>query len=355
MTTALAAIFVLGVLVFVHELGHFLVAKWAGIKVERFSLGFPPKMVGITIGETEYCISWLPLGGYVKMAGENPEDGESTGDPREFMSKSIGARAAVIVAGPLMNFIAAILAFSLVLMFWGRPTLDTEHVLIGPVLEGSPADSIGLRNGDVILAVDHETVATFEEMASRVQTRAGQSLELLWRRDGELYSAMITPKTDTLRDSAGADSVIVGRIGVGLGYTYEPVGVLASIVEGTKQSITVTATMFGFLGGLFSGDVSIKMVSGPVGIVRFAGTAAREGFDMLLNFMAILSVNLAILNVLPIPILDGGHLVFLAMEKLRGRPLTIRQRAIAQQVGFALLLLLIVTVTYHDILRLLTG
>jgi regulator of sigma E protease len=351
LTTALATLLVLGVLIFVHELGHFLVAKWAGIRVERFSLGFPPKMIGFTKGETEYCISWVPLGGYVKMAGENPEESEITGDPREFMSKSIGWRAAVILAGPMMNFITAILLFSLVFFFYGKPVADETRVIVGGVLEGSPAEKIGLQANDHIVSIDGQKVASFKEMADIVSIKLAQPVTVLWKRGDDVFSAPVVTKVDTLKDASGADS-LVGRIGIGMGYITEPLGPIASIGAGFNQTIDICGAMFKFLGGLVSGQLSIKMVSGPVGIAKMAGEVAREGFNMLMSFMAVLSVNLAILNVLPVPILDGGHLVFLLIEKLRGRPLSIKQRAIAQQVGMVLLLMLIVTVTYHDVLRL---
>ncbi len=355
MTTALSTIFVLGVLIFVHELGHFLVAKWAGIKVERFSLGFPPKMIGKTVGETEYCISWVPLGGYVKMAGENPDEEEVTGDPREFMSKTVGQRSLVILAGPFMNFVTAMVIFIAVLWLHGRDAVDPNHVVVGPILADSPADQVGLKRGDLIVAIDHEPVTTFEEMASIIHGRPGDTLEIAWHRGEDIYSAKLRTMIDTLPTEAGTDT-IVGMIGIGMGYTTESVGLGDAIVGGVKQTFGICGSMFQFLGRLITGQVSIKMVSGPVGIAQIAGQVAQEGWFVLLNFMAVLSLNLAILNILPIPILDGGHLVFLLAEKLRGgRPLSIRQRAIAQQVGLALLLLLIVTVTYNDIIRFIGG
>ncbi len=354
MTTALSTIFVLGVLIFVHELGHFVVAKWVGIRVERFSLGFPPKMIGKTVGETEYCISWVPLGGYVKMAGENPDEEEVTGDPREFMSKTVGQRSLVILAGPMMNFVSAMVIFIGVLWLHGNDVVDPNHVVVGPVVAGSPAEQIGLKRGDVIVAVDHEPVATFENMASIIHGLPGRTVEITWRRGTDAYSAETRTMIDTLPTEAGTDT-IVGMIGVGMGYITKPVGFGEAITDGVKQTFSLCGSMFQFLGRLITGKVSIKMVSGPVGIAQIAGQVAQEGWFVLLNFMAVLSLNLAILNILPIPILDGGHMVFLLAEKLRGRPLSIRQRAIAQQVGLALLLLLIVTVTYNDIIRFIGG
>ena len=350
MQTALATLLVLGVLIFVHELGHFLVAKWAGIRVERFSLGFPPKMIGFTRGETEYCISWIPLGGYVKMAGENPEESDITGDPREFMSKSIGARALVIIAGPLMNFIAAILLFALVFFFYGKP-LEETRVVVGASMAGTPAEKLGLQPGDVIVSIDGQKVSKFQEMAGTVSTKLGESVNVIWKRGDDVFSAPVVTKIDTLKNAAGSDS-LVGRIGIERGFDTEEMGPIAALGAGFKQTIDICGAMFELFGGLLSGQVPIKMISGPVGISKMAGEMARRGADMLMGFMAVLTVNLAILNVLPVPVLDGGHLLFLLIEKLKGRPLSIKQRAIAQQVGFVLLIMLIVTVTYHDVLRL---
>jgi regulator of sigma E protease len=349
-TTVLSTIFVLGVLIFVHELGHFLVAKWVGIRVERFSLGFPPKMVGFTRGDTEYCISWLPLGGYVKMAGENPDDEEIKGEPDEFMSKSVGTRSLVILAGPLMNFVTAMLILIGVLWLHGRDYIDPNRVVVGPVVADGPADGIGIRPGDVINAVDHEPVSSFDEMATKIHSRPGDSLEIVWAHEGDVYSAKLKTMIDTLKTQAGTDTV-VGMIGIGAGFSTERVGLGPAIVGGVEQTFNICGAIVKFLVDLVTLKISIKMVSGPVGIARIAGQVAQEGWSALLNFMALLSLNLAILNILPIPVLDGGHMVFLGAEKLRGRPLSIRARAIAQQIGLILLLLLIVTVTYNDILR----
>jgi regulator of sigma E protease len=340
-------------LIFIHELGHFIVAKWAGIKVERFSLGFPPKMVGKTIGETDYCISWLPLGGYVKMAGENPDE-PSTGDPREFMSKPVGVRSLVILAGPAMNFFAAVLIFIGVLWLHGRDMADPTQVIVGPVVAGGPADRIGIKTGDIIQAVDHQRVSDFDAMARLIHARPGDTVEVLWKHEGDLYSARFRTRVDTAKTTEGRDT-IVGVIGIGMGYITQRVGFADAVSGGVRQTFDFCGEMVTFLGGLVSGSISIKNVSGPVGIAQIAGRVAREGWAVLLNFMAILSLNLALLNVLPVPILDGGHLVFLLLEKVRGKPLSMRQRAIAQQVGLMLLLLLIVTVTYHDIVRFIAG
>ena len=344
----------LGVLIFVHELGHFLVAKWAGIKVERFSLGFPPKMIGKTVGETEYCISWIPLGGYVKMAGENPDESEITGDPREFMSKSVGARFLVIIAGPMMNFVAAVLIFIGVLWLHGRDVQDPNHVIIGPVIEDGPADQIGIKSGDEILTIEGEKVKDFTQMASMIHQRPGDSIEVRWMHKGDLYAASVRTRVDTVKTMAGADSVI-GLIGVGQGFRTESVGLGSAIVGGVGQTFSLIKQTYQFLWQYFTLQIGGDAVSGPVGIATIAGRAAREGFDVLMGFMAILSVNLAVLNLLPIPVLDGGHVVFLLIEKVRGRALSIRQRAIAQQAGLVILLVWILRVTYNDIMRFIGG
>ncbi|MBD3299499.1 MAG: RIP metalloprotease RseP [candidate division Zixibacteria bacterium] len=347
-TTLLSTVFVLGVLIFVHELGHFLVAKWAGIKVERFSLGFPPKMIGKTVGETEYCLSWVPLGGYVKMAGENPEESEITGDPREFMSKSVGTRFWVIAAGPLMNFVAAVLIFIGVLWLHGRDVPDPNSVIVGPVIEDGPADQVGIQSGDAILAVDHVPVDSFPQMASLIHARPGDSIWVAWERGEDLYSAKLQTMTDTVTTESGADSVI-GLIGVGMGFRTEKVGLGEAIVGGVGQTFAICGEMIKFLGRLASGGVSIKMVSGPVGIARIAGQVAQEGWYVLLNFMAVLSLNLAILNILPVPVLDGGHLLFHAYEAVTGRPPSDRALQVLMAGGLAAIITLMLFAITNDI------
>jgi len=350
MTTIAATIFVLGVLIFVHELGHFLVAKWVGIRVERFSLGFPPKMIGKKIGDTEYCISWIPLGGYVKMAGEIPDEEHVTGAPDEFMSKTIGQRLAVIIAGPLANVLTAIVLCWGMIYIQGKPVVDPEHVIVGGVLENGPADQAGIRPGDMILEVEGVTVRQFSDMTAIIHNRPGDSLFVVWSRENEDFSSWVVA-LDTMVLNEVGEKVRRGLIGIGEGYKIVPAGFFEAAYLGAERTWLFAAGIFRFLAGLVTGSVSAKMIGGPVFIAKVAGEAARQGFGNLLWLVAFLSINLAIVNILPIPVLDGGHLVFLSVEKLRGRPLTLKQRAVAQQIGLFLILVFISYVTFNDFLR----
>jgi regulator of sigma E protease len=351
MTTLLATLFVLGILVFFHELGHFLVAKKSGIKVERFSLGFPPKLIGKKIGDTEYCISWIPLGGYVKMAGEDPDEKELKGEPWEFMSKPIHTRALVIFAGPAMNFILAILIFWGIIFFAGKQEVHEDTNQISLVEPGGPADKAGIKPGDRIISINGIEVSTFGEMRQIIQEQVEKPIEVKWKRDGDEYTATLTTFKDRVLDEKG-ETKYVGKIGIGPSYTIIKVGFFRSFLEGIGFAIFILVESIKFIIGLITGTASIKLLGGPVLIAQVAGETAKTGIANLLSFMALLSVNLSFINVLPIPMLDGGHLLFLGIEKIRGRPLTIKQRAAMQQVGLAFLILLIIFVTYNDFLRL---
>jgi len=351
MTTLLATIFVLGILIFFHELGHFLVAKRSGIRVERFSLGFPPKLIGKKIGDTEYCISWIPLGGYVKMAGEDPDEKQIKGEPWEFMSKPVHTRALVVFAGPAMNFILAILIFWGIIFFAGKHEIHEDTNQIGLVAPGGPADKAGIKPGDRIISINGIEVSTFKEMADIIHKQVEKPVEVKWRRDGEEHFAMITTFKDRILDEEGEINYI-GKIGIGPTYTTVKVGFFQSLWEGIDTSIFILVETIKFIIGLITGTASIKLVGGPIFIAQVAGQTAKAGIASLLSFMALLSINLSLINVLPIPVLDGGHLMFLGIEKIKGRPLSLKQRAAMQQIGLAFLILLIIFVTYNDFLRL---
>jgi regulator of sigma E protease len=351
MTTLLATLFVLGVLIFFHELGHFLVAKKSGIRVERFSLGFPPKLIGKKIGDTEYCLSWIPLGGYVKMAGEDPDEKELKGEPWEFMSKPIHTRALVVFAGPAMNFILAILIFWGIAFFAGKQEVHENTNQIGLVAPGGPADKAGIKPGDRIISINGIEVSTFKEMAEIIYQQVEKPIEVKWRRDGEEHTATITTFKDKVLDERG-EFKYVGKIGIGPSYAIVKVGFFRSFLEGIGNSIFILVESIKFIIGLITGTASVKLLGGPVLIAQVAGETAKAGIVNLFSFMALLSVNLSFINVLPIPMLDGGHLLFLGIEKIKGSPLTIKQRAAMQQVGLAFLILLIIFVTYNDFLRL---
>ncbi len=345
----LSFIFVLGLLIFVHELGHFAVAKWCGIRVETFSLGFPPKMIGFRKGETEYCISWIPLGGYVKMAGEKPEEEDIQGRPYEFMSKPIWQRALVIFAGPAMNYVLTVVLLFAIYFFQGEPINDPS-AKIGLVVAGEPAAAAGLQPGDMIIGVDDSTVASFNDMYRLITNRPGEQVNLSWLRGNDTMSAFVTTRVDTAMDMQG-EVVQVGKIGVGKLVEYQPMGLGKAFVEGFLATNEYVAQIFKFLSDVITGSVSSKLIGGPIFIAQAAGEAAKQGFVSVLFLAAILSVNLCVVNLVPIPVLDGGQLLFLLIEKIKGSPVSMRGRAIAQQIGLVFLILLIIFVTKNDIWR----
>lgn len=352
LTTIASTVFVLGVLIFIHELGHFLVAKKAGIKVEKFSLGFPPNIFEKQYGETSYCIGIIPLGGYVKMAGENPDE-EATGDPREFMSKSVGARAAVIFAGPFMNYVLAVLLIFLFSFFYGEPVADNSYRKIAEVMPDSPAEQAGLLAGDRIIAYNDNPYNQIDSLIPTIHSMVNEDVSLTWvRGDDTLTKSIRTYEGEVLNFEGQPDTV--GLIGIKTEIdilSYKPYGFLESVTRSFDQTHFYVWTTIKFVKKLVTREVSAKMVGGPLFIAQQSGEVAKRGMAYLLLFMALLSVNLAVLNVLPIPVLDGGHLVFLLIEKIKGSPVSVRGRMIAQQIGLVLLLGLIIVVTYNDILR----
>ncbi len=348
MTTALAFIFVLGLLIFVHELGHFLIAKLVGIRVERFSLGYPPRMIGKKIGDTDYCISWVPLGGYVKMAGMIDEslDQKIEGQPWEFQSKPIWQRALVIFAGPFMNVVLTAILIAGVTYYAGIPEapLSSPPSVVGDVLPQMPADSLGLKKGDEILSVNGTPTPTWETMTREIHRFPEQRIVIEWERNGITMQGEVTPRRDP---SDGK-----GRIGIAQYLPRRAAGLGESLVNGVESTIVMTKVFCISIGRLLTGQDSIKSsLAGPVAIAKMAGDSARSGFDNLLYFTAIISLNLAVINLLPIPVLDGGHLLFLFFELILRRPVSVRVRLIVQQVGMALLFALMVFIIFNDIRR----
>jgi len=411
----------LGILIFVHELGHFVVAKRAGIRVERFSLGYPPKMVGVMWGDTEYCISWIPFGGYVKVAGmADVGDDTATGAPWEYPSKPVWVRMAVIFAGPFMNFVFAFCLFTAIFSLFGVDTphttaivpavdsagsaaglrvgdaivgvdgvaVDNEYELfralsqtegqgarveverggsllelelppseapayglstyyattVGRVVAGMPADTLGLEEGDLITAVDGVAVQSWFDMSDIISQHQGDPILLAWVRDGRTMSDVITPVARFEGDQE------VGRIGIGplQAHTRARIGWLDATTLGAGNVYTSSYLILDFLSSLFEGE-QYKQLGGPIRIMEMAAETAELGLDYFLNFLGLLSVNLAILNLLPIPVLDGGHLTFLALEAIRRRPLSLRQREVLQQVGLVIILCTMVLVTFNDL------
>lgn len=447
--TILATIIVLGVLIFVHELGHFGAAKAVGIRVERFSIGLGPRVAGFRWGDTDYVLSAIPLGGYVKMGGmddevmERMEGGES--EPREpsdsdYDAKPVWARAIVISAGVFMNMVFAFAAYTAVAAFWGTQVEETtrlggvreqyltegaqalntlpagveferigdravenwndieaaflegtpgpttvevsdpsmtvevripesreQRVLLAlsleywmePVLSevvgGSPAAEGGLEAGDRITAVDGQPVDNWSQFTRVVRARPGERLEVGVDRDGRELVRYVTPERVTEPDPVTGESWDRGQIGVraisSVPVRYERMPAGEAVVAGWNTTVAATTSILSFLKNLFTGGVSARSVGSIVTIGQASGQAAQMGLEYFLQFMALFSVNLAILNLLPIPVLDGGHLVFLAIEAVRGRALSVEQRLRWSNVGFFIIMALMVWALGNDLLR----
>ncbi len=439
MVTILAGIIMLGILVFIHELGHFCVAKLAGVKVLKFSLGFGPKLVSRTWGETEYLICAVPLGGYVQMlgegSGENGETGELSPEERErsYAAKSPGKRVAIVAAGPLMNlalpFVVLPLAFMLgvslpafwdqepcigfvapesaaanagfqkgdcieaingtevatwnetnknLISFAGTPLqfdiarggeqlqilipaeaghleiqglglLPDQEARVGGLAPGMPAAAAGMQAGDRIVAVGDQPIASWYDLKSAIQKTDGRPSIFTVERNGERLQFTVAPEQegsegDYLIGIAPAQDLVVKRFGP-----------LAAIEAGTERTLDLIELTVVFIQKLFSGHVSAKNIGGPITVVQIAGQAAQTDVSSILSVLAFLSIQLGILNLLPIPILDGGHIFFNLFELIFRRPLSLRTREIAQQIGLVLLIMLMILAFYNDIMRIFLG
>ena len=349
MHTAFYFLFVIGPLILIHELGHFLVAKWRGVRVERFSIGYPPRLFGFRRGDTDYCISAIPLGGYVKMAGDNPEE-IVTPAPDEFSSKPAGARALIILAGPLANYVLAFLLYCSVVWVGGELAVVDSGLRVGSLKSDWPAQQAGLREDDLILQLDGQPVKDFDALRQHVSPRAGIPVQITLVRGADTITLAVTPQTSADPET-GKD---VGMIGLSPKAEYTRVGPLTAIVHGARITWQNTVMVAGFFGRFVSGGESLKNLGGPLFIASVAGQVADQGWRMLFGFMAILSINLVILNLLPVPVLDGGQLLFILIEKLKGTPLSLTQRIRVQQVGVAFLFLVILLVTINDLMRVLS-
>ena len=434
MTTLLAFVFVLGVLVFVHELGHFMAARWNGVRVLTFSLGFGPKFLKFRRGDTEYCLSAIPLGGYVKMAGENPEDPRS-GRPDEFLSKSKWQRFQILIMGPAMNIILAVIVLAIVLMQGATaPAYMNKPALVGVVEAGSPAERAGVQAGDLITRLGSAEINTWEQLEMAVASRPEREVVMVVIRDRREERLTITPDTTELR-TRGDARFEIGTIGVmpdvnpsiralvpgepaeqaGL----QPGDVIVSINgermvfasqvseaiskhpgepiqmvvrrEGVEQTVGVTPRRQGNSGriginisdavesftpsplqaigmsvqrnvemsgmilrtlvDLFRGEASPRQLMGPVGIAQLSGETAQAGWVALFGLMASLSLNLGLLNLLPIPVLDGGHIFIMGIETLVRRDFSLAVKEKMLFAGFVALMALMVTVIYNDLTR----
>ena len=428
MTSALAFLFVLGVLIFVHELGHFLMARRIGVRVLTFSLGFGPKIVNVKRGDTEYCISAIPLGGYVKMAGENPDDAR-TGADDEFLSKGKWQRFQVLVMGPLMNLLLAVVVMTIVLYHGadvaafeqqpvviggfteksvgarsglkigdridsidGKPVDTWEHfflmistkakreVALGVVRDGKPlqitvvpdsqgkyevgeiginpvlhpevadtspnqpAAEAGLRGGDVILAAGSEQNVSYAHLLDAIRAHQGTPLTLSVKRGDAIQSITVTPR------NIGGQVMIGAHIHPGEIRTIEP-GPLDAVKLSIQKNIEWTQMIFQTLGGLVTRETSVKQLMGPVAIADLSGTAAQAGWIPLFSLMAMISLNLGLLNLMPVPVLDGGHILIMGLEAIARRDFSLQVKEKMFLVGFVLLMALMVTVIYNDLTR----
>ena len=348
--TLIAFAVVLGVLVFIHELGHYLAARWRGVHVEAFSIGFGrPILQGTDRHGTEWRLGWIPLGGYVKMHGqETPEDASpevraSWQQGRTFHGKSVGSRAIVVAAGPVANFLLAILLFAGLFMTIGQPVGGTG---VGAVGEASAAAQAGIRAGDEITALDGQKVSRFEQVQRYVQPRAGQPIAVRVARDGAEVTLTAVPE---------AKETAQGKVGIlgiqGGAARFERLDPVSAIAAGAVQTADITWQTLSGIGEMITGQRSTKELGGPIRIAEISGEAASLGLGALVNLMAVLSVSLGLLNLFPIPVLDGGHLMFYAAEAIRGRPLPPKVQEYGFRAGFALLIALFLFASRNDIVE----
>lgn len=357
-------LFVLTIVVFIHELGHFLVARACGVRVLVFSLGFGPELFGWTDRRgTRWKVSAIPLGGFVKFLGD--ENAASAPDKetlaalteeerREaFPTQPVAKRAAIVAAGPIANFLLAIVIFAGIFMVVGKqstaPRVDT-------VQPGSAAEAAGFAPGDLVLAIDGRTVETFADMQRIVSAAAGDTLEVLVERGGVQLTLKAIPALKEVKDSFGN----VHRIGVlGVGRSLAPGDMkterappLTALRMGVEESWFVVERTLSYLGGVIIGRENTDQLGGPIRIAQVSGQVATVGFSALLNLTALLSVSIGLLNLFPVPLLDGGHLLFYAIEAARGKPLSERAQEVGFQIGFAIVVMLMIFATFNDILHL---
>jgi regulator of sigma E protease len=388
MITLLATALVIGVIVFVHELGHYLAARSVGVRVERFSVGFPPRIITMTsvsdgwdfklfffhkndegsrewgpIFEkhisrpgrkgsfTEYCFSLVPLGGYVKMAGliDESMDAKVEHKPYELMSKPRLAQAWVMSAGVIMNMLLAIVVYSVIAFNQGMPIISEEPVL-GQILEGQPAESAGMQPGDRIVSIGGEPISTWEEMTEIIHASPNKTLKIQYERSGNVMIDELTTVAQPVLFNGSIDTV--GVIGIGANVTYEPINLIEAINGGWNATLGVLGLIGTTLKMLVTGSATMKDIGGPIFIAQMAGETARAGLTPLFILMAMISVNLAVINILPIPGLDGGHLLVIIIESIIRRPLSIKAKIAIQKVGMVFLLSLMVIVIVNDIGRL---
>lgn len=343
-----AAVVGLGVLIVFHEFGHFLVAKLSGVGVLTFSVGFGPKLWVKKKGETEYALSAFPLGGYVKMVGEDPDDEVKAVDlERSFSHKSLVKRMAIVGAGPGFNLLLAVFLLMLVFLFYGVPVLSN---LVGGIEKGSPAERAGIQKGDRIIALDGKKISEWEDLSGGIKQSRGNPLTVRVLRDGHELTVTVQPTKKEGRNIFG-ELKEDWMIGIGSQVSIEKGDPSLAVGRAFVQTYDYAKLTLLGLVKMIKGEVSPRNLGGPILIAQMAGQQAQEGLGSFLAFLAVLSINLGVLNLLPVPVLDGGHLLFFVVEAVIGRPVSIRYREKAQQVGIFLLMLLMVYAFYNDIAR----
>ncbi|MEW6501237.1 MAG: RIP metalloprotease RseP [Thermodesulfobacteriota bacterium] len=354
MNSVISFIIVLGLLIFVHEFGHFLFAKLFGVKVLRFSLGFGPKLFGKQVGETEYLVSAFPLGGYVKMYGENPGDEvEAAEAGRAFNEKPLWQRFCIVAAGPVFNLLFAVLLFFLIYALVGLPK-PIPGTKIGQVAPDSPAAKAGIVAGDVIRAIDGKPISEWEQISEIVRQGNGAPVTLILQRGSESVTVTGTPTRQEVKNIFGEK--VGERYLLGISRSeeliFEKVSLLTALGAGFSQTWNLIYLTLLSLLKIIQKVVPASELGGPILIAQLAGQQMEAGWMNLVYFMGLLSVNLGILNLFPIPILDGGHLLFFTVEGIMRRPLSMKTRELLQQIGLVLLISLMFFVFYNDIMRL---
>ncbi len=360
-------IFVLSLVVFFHELGHFLVARWCGVRVMVFSIGFGPEIVGFNDRRgTRWKISAIPLGGFVKFLGDDsaastPDNAalakmDSNERAHSFMFQSVAKRAAIVVAGPVANFILAIVIFAAVFMVYGKQTMSARVDAVQP---GSAAAAAGFEPGDLVVSIDGHAVDNFAQMQRVVGESAGETLEITVERAGATKILKATPALQEKKDVFGN----VRRIGI-LGIQRspapedlksQPVALPQAVWLGVQELWDVVDQTLSYVGGVIIGRKSADQLGGPIRIAQMSGQVASLGFVVLLHFAGMLSVSIGLLNLFPIPLLDGGHLLFYLIEGVRGRPLSERAQEVGFRIGLAIVLMLMIFATFNDIVHLTTS
>jgi regulator of sigma E protease len=343
-----AAIIGLGLLIVFHEFGHFIVAKMCGVGVLTFSVGFGPKIWVKKKGETEYALSAFPLGGYVKMVGEDPdEEVQQLDAEKSFARKSLAKRIAIVAAGPGFNLLLAVLLLMIVFVFYGVPVMSTQ---VSGVESGSPAELAGIVKGDRIVAINGRSVSQWDDLSGGIKGSGGKPLQLQVRRGEKIVEVTVQPVIKEGKNIFG-ERKDDWMIGIASQVTIEKGQPGLAIVRAFYQTYDYSKLTLMAFYKMIVGDVSPRNIGGPILIAQMAGQQAQEGIGSFLAFLAVLSINLGILNLLPVPVLDGGHLLFFMVEGVIRKPVSVRVREMAQQVGICLLVLLMVYAFYNDILR----